>query len=519
MTGDLLIGVDAGTSVIKAVAFDTEGHQIAVASRPNSYRTLENGGVEQDMRRTWTDTAAVLADLGNRVEGLGHRALALAVTGQGDGTWLVDAEGEPVHDGWLWLDARAAQSGREIAASDGIGTIYDRTGTGVNACQMRTHLHWMHHHAPDLLARTATAFHCKDWLYFCLTGERAGDPSESVFTFGDVGTRDYSDEVIAALGLSGYRHILPPIVDGVRQSHPLTGEAAGMTGLPEGLPVVLAYVDVVCSALGAGLYDPEAMPGLSILGSTGMHMRFVPEASGIVRNEDRGGYTMALPEGAFAQMHSHMAATLNIDWMLEIAREILEAQDKTCGRADLLSGMDRLVMSARPGSAVFHPYISTAGERGPFSDPDARASFTGLDSRTGWSGMMRAVYESLALASRDCYAAMGPVPDEIRLTGGAAKSEAMRTILAAALGVPVRGVEREEAGAAGAAMIACVQQGLFPDISACSGAWVKPQLQEPLLPDQSLVPVYETVFEAYLATRKAMPPVWAAQAQMRRALP
>ena len=101
MTRDLLIGVDAGTSVIKAVAFDVTGKQIAVASRRNHYVTLPHGGVEQDMRRTWQDTVAVLRELGERIDGLAERALALSVTGQGDGCWLIDKEGEPIHDGWL----------------------------------------------------------------------------------------------------------------------------------------------------------------------------------------------------------------------------------------------------------------------------------------------------------------------------------------------------------------------------------------------------------------------------------
>ena len=124
--------------------------------------------------------------------GLGERALALAVTGQGDGTWLIDANGEPVHDGWLWLDARAAAEAREIEASAGIDTIYRTTATGVNVCQMRTHLRWMKRHAPDLLGRASTAMHCKDWLYFRLTGVRATDPTEGLFSFGDFRTRTYS---------------------------------------------------------------------------------------------------------------------------------------------------------------------------------------------------------------------------------------------------------------------------------------------------------------------------------------
>ena len=515
MSRDVLIGVDAGTSVIKAVAFDLSGRQLAIASRRNSYTTLSNGGVEQDMVRTWQDTVAVLAELCATIDGLSDRALAIGVTGQGDGCWLVDAEGRPVHDGWLWLDARAAAEARDLASSPGIDTIYHATGTGVNVCQMRAHLTWMKRHDPALLGRAATALHCKDWLYFNLTGERATDPTEGVFTFGDFRTRDYSEAAIAAMDLSDLRHLLPPIVDGAVNSHGLTAGAAAQTGLPEGLPASLGYVDIMCTAMGAGQHDPAAMPGLTILGSTGVHMRFVPDASQVVLNPARSGYTMAFPGSAYAQIQTNMAATLNIDWVMGLAVEMLAAEGVSRSGSDLLEGLDAHVMAARPGAAVFHPYISAAGERGPFTEPDARASFTGLDQSTGWFDMVRAVYDALALAARDCYAAMGPMPGEIRLTGGAARSRALRRILSAALNVPVRTVAQEEAGAAGAVMMAAVAQGVYPDIGAVSDAWVARLLQEAEEPDPSLVSVYDALYDAYLAGRESAGPSWAALAEMR----
>ncbi|NIA68065.1 carbohydrate kinase [Pelagibius litoralis] len=518
MKQDILIGVDAGTSVIKAVAFDLAGRQIAMTSRRNHYATLANGGVEQDMRRTWDDTAAVLRELGEKIDALAGRALALSVTGQGDGCWLIDAEGIPVHDGWLWLDARAAAEARDIAASDGIDLIYRTTGAGVNVCQMRTHLTWMKRHAPELLDRAATALHCKDWLYFNLTAERASDPTEGVFTFGDYRTRDYSDAVLQALDLADLRHLLPPIVDGAVTAHGLTAQAAAATGLPAGLPVTLGYVDIMCCAMGAGLHDAAVRPGLTVLGSTGMHMRFVPDAGAVVLNDARCGYTMAFPGRAYAQMQTNMAATLNIDWVLGLAQEVLASEGVARSLDDLLKGLDDRVMAARPGAALYHPYISSAGERGPFAEPAARASFTGLDQTTGWFDMVRAVYDGLALAARDCYAAMGPMPGEIRLTGGAARSSGLKSILASTLNTPVRTVAQGEAGAAGAVMIAAVQQGLYPDIAACSEAWVTPLLQAPEAPDPQMTGVYDALYEAYVATRRTMTPAWAAMNTARGVL-
>src|SRR4051812_38945350 len=107
MTRDILIGLDAGTSMIKAVAFTLDGEEIAVAGQRNRIDRLPDGGVEQDQERTWTDAVAVLHLLAQRVPDLPRRCAGLAVTGQGDGTWLIDAEGRPVAPAWLWLDGRA----------------------------------------------------------------------------------------------------------------------------------------------------------------------------------------------------------------------------------------------------------------------------------------------------------------------------------------------------------------------------------------------------------------------------
>lgn len=518
MSKDVLIGIDAGTSVIKAVAFDLAGNMLGIAHRRNSYTTLPNGGVEQDMQRTWDDTAAVLRALADDVPGLRERAVGMGVTGQGDGTWMIDGAGTPVHDGWLWLDARAAAEATQLAAGPGIDTIYQATGTGVNVCQMRSHLRWMQDHAPDLLARAATAFHCKDWLHYKLTDVRATDPTEGIFTFGDFRTRDYSDAVLDALGLTACRDLLPPILDGAVQTHPLTQEAAKATGLPQGLPISLGYVDIACTGIGAGLYDPDAQAGVSILGSTGAHLRFVEDVSGVTLNTDRTGYTLALPGSALAQLQTHMAATLNIDWVLNLATDMLRSQGIERTPESLMADLDAQVLDAPPGAAIFHPYISAAGERGPFTDTRARASLTGLDVTTGWGGMLRAVFEGLALATRDCYAAMGQMPAEVRLSGGGARSAALRQMLAGALGVPVRTVAQEEAGAAGAVMITGIALDIFDNAQAATETWVRPLLRPAEAPDPALVQTFDTLFESYSATRAAMPPIWAAQAQMRENL-
>ena len=516
MKRDIIIGIDAGTSVIKSVAFTLEGKQLDSFALPNVWTSVEGAGAEQDLARTWSDTAATLRGLATLIPGLEQRTAAIAVTGQGDGTWLIDADGEPTFPAMLWLDARAASISEELRASPRGRAVFERTGAGVNPCQQSSQLLWLKRHHPDVLARTTTAFHCKDWLYFNLTGERAGDPSESVFTFGNIQTRKLDANVIVAFGLEAEARLLPPIVDGVKQAGRLGERAAHEIGFPAGLPVVLGYVDVVCTALGGGLYDRRESTGCTVIGSTGMHMRFCRSVEDVRFNDACTGYTMTFPVGGgYAQMQSNMASTINIDWLLDLARGVLTDFNVAISRKDLLAGLDARVLAAEPGTLLFHPYISEAGERGPFVDSAARAQFMGLSTRHGFSDLLRGVIEGLAFAARDCYEAMGPIPKEVRVSGGAARSKAIRTILGSALNADIRTSSRQEAGAAGAAMMAAVSLGLYPDMESCTDAWVTPLLEAKTPPDPALVATYDRLFPAYRLAREASVPVWHALRDIR----
>ncbi len=509
MKRDILIGIDAGTSVIKSVAFDLSGRQIAFASTPNSYETIGRAGVVQDLARTWADTARTLVDLAAKVDDLASRTVAVSVTGQGDGTWMIDSNGEAVGKGWLWLDARAGDTVDSLRKEHGDLGRFTHTGSGLAACQQGSQLRWMMNEAPELYAGATTAFHCKDWLYFKLTGKRATDPSEAVFTFGDFRTRAYSDSVIDFLGLEKLKYLLPDIVDGSTTHHKLEGEAARSTGLLEGMPVVLGYVDVACTALGAGLYEPGTDTGCSIIGSTGMHMRLATSPDDVQLNRDLTGYTMCMPvPGIYAQMQSNMAATLNIDWILSVAGDLFKSVGLEKSKAELLAYVETWLADAKAASVVYHPYISDAGERGPFVDATARASFIGLSSSHRFGDLVRSVFDGLALAARDCYSAMGPLPKRVRITGGAARSASLRKILGGALGASIQTSEREEAGAAGAAMIAAVSLGIYGSMADCVKDWVTPFQRQPEAPDEELSLIYEKAFPAYRQSRLALQPTW-----------
>ncbi len=509
-SGDIIIGLDAGTSVIKAVAFTLDGKQIDSAGVPNKVDYLDDGGAEQEVHRTWGDAAQALRLLREKIPDLAERTAALAITGQGDGTWLIDKEGEPVAPGWLWLDGRSAPIIEEWRASDIGPKLQEITGTAINPSIQSGQIAWLKRHRPEVIARAASALHCKDWLYFKATGERATDPAEGVFTYGNYGTRAYDDAVLELLDLEDIAHLRPDIIDGSTHHAPLTEGAAAAVGLLPGTPVVLGPLDVIATTLGAGAYEPGRNIGISIFGSTGMHIRIFHDAGDVVISDEQVGYVMPfVVPGTFGGFQSHMAATLNIDWLVNVAARLAElAGADSVDHRDLLLKLDHQAADARPGTLLFHPFISESGERGPFVEPRARAQFLGLSTRTGPGDLMRAIYEGMAFAGRDCYRALDHKPEEIRLAGGASNSALCRKILAASVGAPVRIVERTEAGAAGAALTAAVSIGLYDNIADGLADWVTPYLGDLEPVDEELAAVYDPLFPAYRDGYLQMDGVW-----------
>ncbi|WP_237153837.1 FGGY-family carbohydrate kinase [Oryzibacter oryziterrae] len=512
MAQDILIGLDAGTSVVKAVAFSLAGRQLAVGAVANQYRTFAGGGAEQDMAATWVHAVEAIRQLGAQLPDLATRTLAIGVTGQGDGTWLIDGKGNPVGPARIWLDSRAAarvDAFRADAERD--EPRYRATGTGLNACQQGAQLLDMSATEPERLAAAATVFHCKDWLYFRLTGERVTDPSEGLSAFGDIYTEAYSDTVLDALGFAApLRALLPPILDGLRHADRLTSAAAVATGLSVGTPVVLGAGDVICAALGSGLHDPDGRDiGCTILGSTGIHMRLAADADAVRFNTERTGYTMRFPvAGAYAQIQTNMSGTLNLDWLVDLVLSVLSIDGSGRDRDDILAFLDRKASEASPGGLIYHPFASTAGERGPFVDASARAAVIGLATGKAIGDITLSVYEALGHAARHCYEAMGEIPQEIRVTGGASRSAVIRRSLGAILGRPLRQAPQNEAGALGAAMMAAVSVGVFQSMPDCVKAWVSGGVGDAEPFDPILAAKLDVSHAAYRASINALRPNW-----------
>ena len=509
MNRDIIIGIDAGTSLIKAVAFSLNGKELAISSTTNDYKTNSNGHATQSLNKTWENCIKVIKELREKLPDIDNKICLISVTGQGDGTWLIDKNGDPVCDAWLWLDSRSSKEAEEISKLNSENERFMATGTGMFSGQQSSQLVFMEKNHPELLDKARSAFHCKDWLYYKLTGVVATDPSESCFTFGNFRTQDYDKSVISGLGLSNRSYLMPEIINGSKKTHSLNDHASKMLGLKNGIPVALSYIDAVCTFLGSGGYEKNKDVGNSSLGTTSGHMK-ASLISDINPNLDlKSGYVMLLPiDNTAIQFQTNMSGMINIDWLKNLVEDIFTDFDFDFDEKKFLTNIDNWLNSSKPAKLLYHPYISEAGERGPFINSKAQASIIGLESNHKFPELIRSFVEGLCYAARECYLAMGTIPKEIRLAGGGAKSSSIRNIFSAILKTNIRTVNRKEAGAAGAAMTGSMALELYQDWDACVNEWVKPYLGEEEVYNNKYSEVYDKMFAVYLNSRDKVVPIW-----------
>lgn len=230
----MYVGIDVGTSVVKAAAFDSGGRQLAVESRPVEL-SLHGGFVEQDMAEVYDAVVDVLGKLTGRVA----EPVELAgLTGQGDGVWLVDAEGRPVRSALSWMDGRAHELLDQWLADGTCETVFRRTGGAMFPGSPGPLLAWLDRYDPTSLDAATTAVYCKDMVFQRLTGAARAttDVSDASMPFLDPRTRTYDNRVVELLGLTRRRRLLPRsatrsprVRRGARGCRPGRGSRTGRT--------------------------------------------------------------------------------------------------------------------------------------------------------------------------------------------------------------------------------------------------------------------------------------------------
>lgn len=469
----MLIGVDAGTSVVKAVAFGDGGETLAVAARPMRTSSPRPGYAEQDLEDVIRAVGEVVRSV---VKEAGGTPTVLGLTGQGDGVWLLDAAGWAVRPAMLWSDARAAPILADWMESGLAEETFQRSANTLFPGAAAPLLAFLQREEPESLKRAATASYCKDAIAQRLTGVRATDLSDASLPFLDVRSRRYDRELLAVFGLASWEHLLAPIEPaGILQ--PLTDEGAALTGLPVGTPVHSGPFDLVATVLGAGL--GRAGDGLVILGTT---LGCGVLSDQVSTDSAAAGMTLCLAKpGRWVRVMPAMVGTPTIEWALSIVG----------AKRDQL---DELLAASVPGAhgAFALPFLSPAGERAPFVDPTARGLIGGLNLELKRADLVRAVCEGVAYAARHCLEAAGLAAEgDVFICGGGTRSVGWRQILADVLCRPLRIARQPEVGARGAALAALAAQGAAVDLTA----WTKPDGE--VEPDRTQATLYDAGYVHY----------------------
>ncbi len=441
-----LVGLDVGTTGVKAVAISPEGEVLATAEESYPLSTPTPGWSEQDPD-DWVRASE------HAIATLGADPAAVGLSGQMHGLVVLDEEDRVLRPAILWNDQRTGAECAEIEERIGLERLIELTGNRALTGFTAPKLLWLRRHEPDVYARIAHVLLPKDYVRFRLTGVRAIDVADASGTLlFDVAARRWSREVLAALELPA---------EWLPAAHEST-EVAGAG-------------DQAAAALGVGITRPG--PVSVVLGTSGVVFGVLPE----FRPEPAARvhvFCHAVP-GTWHAMGVMLSAAGSLRWL-----------------RDALGGShDELLAEAErwpPGTEglLFAPYLS--GERTPHADPDARAAFAGISLRHDRGALVRAVLEGVAYGLRDSLEllrGLGVQPDVARVSGGGARSGLWRKIVASVLGLSLELTESEEGSAYGAALLAGVRSGAFSDAGEAVERCVR--VRETIEPDSAWQGAYE----------------------------
>lgn len=493
-----ILGVDAGTTVVKTSVFDVEGTHIASASQKVPIQSPQPGWAQQDMHEVW-DAAATTIREAIAESGIPPQQIAVvSACGQGDGAWMLDAQHEPVCPAPLWNDARAADIIQRWEADGILADLYPRNGTVMWPGTQAALLVWVRDNRPEDFARIHAVMSCKDWIKFRLTDVICTDETDGSIPFMNLAARAYDDYQLDRIGLAECRHLLPRVT----QSHDVIGSvtpaAAQQTGLAAGTPVVSGMMDVNANAIGTGaIHDGQCF---TILGTTGINCMILSEPN--FEPADVGASACHSVPGTWLRLLGAMAGTPNLDWYVDNMGEVFRME---AGSDDVFSQIESAIapIPAGSGGVLFHPFLR--GERAPFLEPAATGGFFGVTVDTTRAQLARAVYEGIAFSVKHCYSQMGTV-GRVVLAGGGAGSHAWCQILADMLNCEVVVPEGEQFGTLGAALAGAVGVGIYPDYAAATAQCVK--IARRYTPQQDNVATYDVLFPLYTQLIESMQGFW-----------
>lgn len=461
MADPLFLGLDVGTSGVKAVLVDPAGNVAASSTVALTLQTPKPGWAEQDPDAWWTASVTAIREVcGKAATG---NVAAVGVSGQMHSSVFLDRAGKVIRPALLWCDGRTTAECREIEQRvGGEERLRDLASNPALEGFTLPKVLWLRNHEPAAFERLATVFLAKDYIRYRLTGELATEPSDASATLMfDTAKLRWSAEILADVGLT--QSILPLVGGSSEVLGCVRADASRATGLAAGTPVVGGGADNACGAAGVGVVAPGE--AVASWGTSGTLLAPLPAPK--VDPGLRAHTFCHVVPGVWYLMGVVLSAGGAFAWYRDqLARDVAGTPDAAMTLNDEAATIPR-----GAGGVTFLPYLQ--GERTPHRNANARGAFLGLSLAHTRAHLSRAVVEGICFALRDSLSilrSLGLLPNELLLTGGGAKSPFLRQLQADVFGLPVTTVNREEGPAYGAALLAAVGAGAFPDLATAACA-------------------------------------------------
>lgn len=469
-----LVGVDVGTTGVKALALSPDGEVLARAEEEYELSTPRPGWAEQDPEDWWRATQRALATLGAEPTSIG-------LSGQMHGLVVLDERDRVLRPAILWNDQRTELECGEIEERIGLARLVELTGNRALTGFTAPKLLWLRRNEPEVFGRIAHVLLPKDYVRLRLTSERASDVSDASGTLlFDVANRRWSDELLENLDLD------PAWLPRTFESPEPSGETSA------GVTVAAGGGDQAAAALGVGVDRPG--PLSVVLGTSGVVFASLPGYAADPQARVHA-FCHAVP-GAWEAMGVMLSAGGSLRWL----RDLLGAD----GYAELTAAAELWPPGAE--GLMFLPYL--AGERTPHADPHARGALTGLALRHDRGAVTRAVLEGVAYGLRDSLELLknlGVEPSAGRVSGGGARSDLWLRIVASVLDLPLERTMADEGSAYGAALLGGVAAGIFSDVHEAVAACVG--VRETVEPQEEWRRAYEHGYERFRLLYPALRPM------------
>jgi xylulokinase len=482
----LLLGLDIGTTSVKAVAYRPDGIAVGAASLPTPTHYPRPGWAYYRPDELWqtvvTAIRGALADVADP-----RQVASVAVAAVGEAGVLLDATGEPTTDSIAWFDNRTRPQAEWLAARIGKDELFARSGLSLQPIFSLNKLLWHRKHEPDAWARSVHWLMLADYVAFRLTGERATDLSLASRTLMlDLAEKRWDARTLDETGIDA--NLLAPVVPGGTALGPLTARAAEETGLPATAIVSSGGHDHVCGALAAGVTRPGQM--LNSLGTA--EAVFLPIDLPLTDPEaGRQGYTQGahVVGGGYYAFAGQYTSGASIEWL----RDVLGTGDDPLAYDALIAGAASVPVGSL--GVVFLPHLRLANP--PYDDPRSRGALVGLTTDAHRDVIVRAVLEGLALESRSTLEPLlryqqVTTPRSAVAIGGGTRNPLLMQIKAAVANLEHDVVEAEEATALGAALLGGLGAGIYTDVDDAVGAMRYGR--RTIAPTPEDVDRYETIF-------------------------